>query len=210
MMKLYYSGASPFVRKVLVLAQEVGLRDAIRTVSVTLSPTAPDPELTKRNPLGKIPALELEDGTTLYDSRVICEYLDGQHGGPRRIPEEPVARFDALRVQALADGVSDAAVLVRYETFLRPEALRWSDWTRGQCDKVLAGLAALESEAAGFGPLLDIGQIATLAALGYLEFRRPLEAHPAGAVDPRQRFPKLFAWYDEQRGRPSMQSTEPR
>jgi glutathione S-transferase len=209
-MRLFYSGTSPFVRKVLILAHEVGLRDAIRTISVTLSPTAPDAELSRKNPLGKIPVLELDDGSALYDSRVICEYLDGLHGGPRRLPEAGVARFDVLRVQALADGVGDAAVLVRYETFLRPEALRWAEWTRGQCDKVVAGLAALEAELPSFGPLLDLGQIAALAAVGYLELRKPLEAHPDGAVDPRARFPKLFAWYDEQRGRPSMQSTEPR
>lgn len=209
-MKLYYSGTSPFVRKVLILAHEVGLRDVIRPVSVTLSPTAPDADLSRKNPLGKIPVLELDDGSALYDSRVICEYLDGLHGGPRRLPESGSARFDVLRVQALADGVADAAVLVRYESFLRPEALRWADWTRGQCDKVVAGLAALEAELPSFGALLDLGQIAALAALGYLELRRPLDAHPEGAVDPRVRFPKLFAWYDDQRGRPSLQSTEPR
>ncbi len=209
-MKLYYSATSPFVRKVLVLAHEIGLRDSLRTVPVTLSPVAPDPDLSNKNPLGKIPALELEDGSVLYDSRVICEYLDGLHGGARRIPDAGPARFDALRVQALADGVADAGILVRYETALRPEAHRWPDWVRGQCDKVTAGLTSLEREVPFFGTLLDIGQIAALCALGWLELRRPLTAHPDGSVDTRARFPRLYEWFDEQRLRPSMQATEPR
>jgi glutathione S-transferase len=209
-MKLYYSATSPFVRKVLVLAHEVGLNDSIRTVPVTLSPTARSAELSAKNPLGKIPALELDDGTTIYDSRVICEYLDGLHGGPKRIPESGPARFDVLKVQALADGIVDAGILVRYEVVLRPEALRWSDWLRGQCDKVTAGLTSLEQEIPSFGPLLDLGQIAALCALGWLEFRRPLDSHPDGPIDMRARFGRLFAWYDEQIRRPSLQTTLPR
>ncbi len=209
-MKLYYSPTSPFVRKALVLAHEVGLRDAIRIVPVTITPTSPDADLSSKNPLGKIPALELDDGTTLYDSRVICEYLDGLHGGTRRIPESGPARFDVLRVQALADGVLDAGILARYELVLRPEAKRWPDWVRGQCDKVVGGLEALEREVPSFGPLLDLGQISALCALGWVEFRKPLEAHPSGPVDARARFPRLFAWYDEQSRRPSMQTTAPR
>jgi glutathione S-transferase len=209
-MKLFYSATSPFVRKVLVLAHEVGLNDSIRTVPVTLSPTAPSAELSAKNPLGKIPALELDDGTTIYDSRVICEYLDGLHNGPKRIPESGPARFDVLKVQALADGIVDAGILVRYEVLLRPEALRWNDWVRGQCDKVIGGLTSLEQEVGAFGALLDLGQIAALCALGWLEFRRPLDAHPEGAIDMRARFGRLFAWYDEQIRRPSLQTTAPR
>ncbi|NUO49879.1 MAG: glutathione S-transferase [Polyangiaceae bacterium] len=209
-MRLFYSATSPFVRKVLVLAHEVGLNDSIRTVAVTLSPTAPSAELSARNPLGKIPALELDDGTTIYDSRVICEYLDGLHSGPRRIPESGPARFDVLKVQALADGIVDAGILVRYEILLRPEALRWNDWLRGQCDKVIGGLTSLEQEVGTFGALLDLGQIAALCAIGCLEFRRPLDAHPEGAIDMRERFVRLFAWYDVQIRRPSLQSTAPR
>ncbi len=209
-MKLYSSLTSPFARKVLVLAHEVGLRDSLRAIATTPSPAAPDPALTSKNPLGKIPALELDDGTVLYDSRVICEYLDGLHGGPRRVPEAGAERFEVLRVQALADGVLDAGILVRYETVLRPEALRWSDWIRGQCDKVTAGLAELDRAVPSFGTLLDLGQIATLAAVGWVEFRRVLDAHPDGPVDVRARFPRLAAYFDEHRRRPSMQTTEPR
>lgn len=146
----------------------------------------------------------------MYDSRVICEYLDGLHTAPKRVPESGPGRFDVLRVQALADGVVDAGILVRYEMVLRPEAHRWNDWLSGQCDKVTQGLAVLERELASFGALLDLGQIATLCALGWLEFRKPLLSHPAGPIDVRARFPRLFAWYDEQSRRPSFQTTEPR
>lgn len=207
-MKLYTSTTSPFARKVLVLARELGLDGAIDLAPVALTPTAPSAELSGRNPLGKIPALELSDGTVLYDSRVICEYLDGIHSGPRRVPESGPARFRVLRTQALADGILDAGILIRYERALRPGDKRWDGWIDAQAVKVLAGLDALEGEVDGFGDLFDLGQIATACALGWLEFRKPLLT-PDGPVDMRARSPKLFAAYDRWLARPSLGSTLP-
>ena len=146
-MKLLYARTSPYVRKVLVLAHETGQAEAIEIVPVTASPTERNPETVGHNPLGKIPALVLADGTALFDSRVICEYLDARSVGPRLFPEGE-ARWDALARQALADGLLDAALLLRYERVMRPASSRWDAW--------------------------EVGQIAKVAgALGYLDFRFP-------------------------------------
>lgn len=208
-MKLYTSGPSPFVRKVLVAAHELGLASQITRVPSVLSPITPDKDVSSKNPLGKIPTLELGDGTVIYDSRVICEYLDTLHGERKLVPESGAARFACLRVQALADGILDAGILVRYETFLRPEPLRWPDWVRGQCDKVLAGIDALEAERSSFGADIDLGQIATVCALAWLDFRKPLDSDPRGAPDLRARAPRLYEWFDHRRKRPSFAATEP-
>lgn len=205
-MKLYTSTTSPFARKVIVLAREVELN--LELAAVALSPTAPAAELSARNPLGKIPALELEDGTVLYDSRVICEYLDGLHAGPRRVPDSGMARFRVLRAQALADGVLDAGILLRYERALRPEDKRWDAWIEGQSEKVRRGLDALELEVSVLTDGFDLGQIAIACTLGWLEFRRPL-LEAGVPVDLRARCPRLFGAYDRWLERPSMASTLP-
>ena len=139
-MKLFHSPTSPFVRKVLVVADERGLRDRIELVPSVLSPTSPDAALSRSNPLGKIPALETDGGDVLFDSHVIAEYLDQMTDGPRLIPAG-AGRWSVLRREALADGILDAGILVRYETFLRPEPLRWAAWIDGQLTKVTQGLA---------------------------------------------------------------------
>src|SRR6185503_3941397 len=135
-MKLYYSSASPFVRKVMVCAYERGLDGRITQVPTKVLPTEPNREYGKANPLMKVPALERDDGTTLFDSMVICEYLDSLPGGPKLFPAEGERRWSALRVQAMANGILDAAVLTRYETAVRPAQLRWDAWTQGQLLKV--------------------------------------------------------------------------
>ena len=199
-MKLYYATASPFVRKVMVLAIETGLIDDIELVKVALSPVQPDADVCADNPLGKIPTLVRDDGGALFDSRVICEYLDGLHDGPRMFPESGEARWTALRRQALVDGILDAAVSTRYETFLRPEELRWRDWVDGQMGKVRRGLDVLEGER--LNGAIDIGTIAVACMLGYLDFRFPDE----GWRDAR---PGLAAWYEEMAARPAMTRTVP-
>src|SRR5215472_16829709 len=153
-MKLRYSPASPFVRKVLVQAMETGLASKIEQVPTVTSDPASG--LVKENPLGKIPSLTLDDGSALYDSPVICEYLDSLHGGAKMFPASGPARWTALRRQATADGILDAAILRRYE-LLRPENVRWSDWDAGQTAKVKGALAALEAEADTLGSTVDIG-----------------------------------------------------
>ncbi|MCJ2073305.1 glutathione S-transferase [Methylobacterium sp. J-030] len=200
-MKLLYSPASPYARKVLVLAHETGLIDRITVTAAAASPTGSAAEVAGHNPLGKIPALVLEDGTALYDSRVICEYLDGHSTGPRLFPEG-AARWDALTRQALADGLLDAALLTRYELVLRPEAQRWDAWEAGQIGKITAALDRFETLAAAL-PALDIGTVALACALGYLDLRFPDLAWREGR-------PALAAWFATAERRPSMTATVPK
>jgi glutathione S-transferase len=200
-MKILYSAASPFVRKCLVAAHEVGLADRIERVPATAHPVNRDPSIVAHNPLGKVPTLIADDGAVLYDSRVICEYLNALADGdliPHREPE----RWQILTAQSLADGIMDAAVLARYESFVRPEALRWGDWSAGQLEKVTAALAEFERHAKGFGDRVDIGTIAFGCALGYLDFRFAQLAW-------RDRHPNAAAWYRWFGGRDSMVATRP-
>jgi glutathione S-transferase len=200
-LKLFHSPASPFARKCLVVAAELGLSDRIELVTAAVSPVSRDPDVVAHNPLGKIPTLVTDEGMVLYDSRVICVYLDAL-GGNRLIPAEGSARLRSLVEQALGDGIDDAAVLARYETTVRPEALRWDDWLTGQFDKVRSGLAEIERRARHFGDRVDIGTIAIGCALGYLDYRHPAlawrDGHPNAAA--------WFAWFD---GRDSMVATRP-
>src|SRR5581483_6662243 len=171
-MRLYTNKASPFARKVRVLVREAGLTRAVEEIEMAVSPVSPNETLARDNPLIKIPALTTDDGTSLYDSPVICEYLDAQHAGRRFFPSGD-ARYVALRRQALADGMLDAAVLCRYESAVRPEQYRWKDWIEGQKRKIFTALDALEGEASTFGDAFDIGHIAIACALGYFDFRFP-------------------------------------
>jgi glutathione S-transferase len=201
-MKLHTNPASPFGRKVKVLAIETGLFDRLDLHNVQTSPVGADLGLVADNPLGKIPCLVLDDGSTLYDSRVICEYLDTLHGQPRLFPAEGAARWTALCRQALGDGIAEAALLARYESFLRPEEHRWLAWIDGQLDKVRRGLDRLESEAETLGARVDIGTIAIACALGYLDFR-------FGSLGWRASRPKLTAWFEQFAARDSMLRTLP-
>jgi glutathione S-transferase len=201
-MKLYFTPTSPFVRKVLVAAHELQLADRIETVLLRPSPTQTDPTLSRVNPLNKIPTLVGDDGEALYDSPVICEYLDALAGGGRILPAAGPARWAILRTQALADGILDAAILVFYERLHRPEALHWQPWLDGQTRKALQGLDALDAMAEHFSDAPDLGQIAAACAMGWLEFRNPFG-------DVRSGRPRLTAWYERFALRPSMVATAP-
>jgi glutathione S-transferase len=200
-LKLFHAPASPFVRKCLVAAAELGLREKIELVTAHAHPINRDKSIVAHNPLGKIPTLIADDGSVLYDSRVICEYLNAMGDG-HLLPREGSARFRVLAEQALADGVMDAAVLTRYETFARPEALRWNEWIAGQLEKVTSGLDALEARAQGFGDRVDLGTIAFGCALGYLDFR-------FDALGWRNGHPKTTAWFERFGARPSMIASRP-
>jgi len=203
-MKLRYAGASPFVRKVMVFALETGLSERIERVPTSVSPVRPNEDVARENPLVKVPSLTTDDGLVLYDSPVICEYLDGQHDGPKLFPPSGTARWMALRQQALADGLMEAAILVRYEG-LRPKEMQWQDWIDSQMRRVRGALAALELEVeAGMlaGPL-HIGQLTVGCALGYLDFRFPNEQWA-------RRHRRLAAWFEEFSKRRSMQLTVPK
>ena len=202
-MKLHSNVASPFARKVRAVAIETGLAGRIEELDRRVTPVQPDPAIVRDNPLGKIPCLVTDEGVALYDSRVICEYLDGLHDGQRLFPPSGPARWTALRRQAQGDGIMDAGVLARYETFLRPEERRWPDWIQNQKEKFRRALDALEAEAEDFGETVDIGTIAIGCALGYLDFRYASESWRSGR-------PKLAAWFERFAERPSMAATAPK
>jgi len=208
-MKLYSSSTSPFARKVRVVAAELGLSSRIEEIQVALSPVAPNADVSAKNPLGKIPALELETGEVLVDSRVICSYLDTLHSGRKLHPDDAAERATVSTTEALADGVVDAGILVRYELLLRPEALRWAPWLDGQCEKIVRGLAAMEARVPSFDEELDMGQIAIGCAIGWLEFREPLKASSVHTMTPRTAFSALYRLYDRLRERPSFRDTAP-
>ncbi len=199
-MKLYFNPASPYVRKVRVTAHELGLAGKIELISVSLTPVSPHEELRSRNPIGKIPALILDDGSALYDSPVVCEYLDSLAGGNRIFPAAGAARWTALRRQALADGIMDAAVLTRYEQAVRPAELRWQEWADGQLLKIRTALDALERESLASG--FDIGTISIACALGYLDLRFAGEGW-------RNSRPRLAAFAAATAARPSLSATAP-
>lgn len=182
---LRYSPTSPYARKVRIAADILGLAKDIALAGADTSD--PADTLRAQNPLGKIPVLILDDGDTLYDSRVIAEYLDVLAGGGRLFPVEAAARFKALKLQALGDGVNDAALLIRYETHVRPEKFRCPETLALQAGKVERALAQLE-DAPPTGPV-DIGHIAVASALGYQDLRFE------GAW--RADHPKLVAWLDD-------------
>jgi len=201
-MRLYHTPTSPFVRKVMVVAHELGLASKIEFVFLRPTPLNTDATLSKENPLSKIPVLVLDDGTSIYDSAVICEYLDSLHDGENVIPASGTERWRALRQQALSDGILEAGVVVFYERTMRPKELQWEAWLAGQTQKATQGLDALEREAAHFTDRVDIGLVCIGAMLGWLEFRKPFGDLRAGR-------PKLFAWYDRFAQRPSMTATAP-
>jgi glutathione S-transferase len=202
-LRLHYSYASPYVRKVMAVAIETGQQEKLELTARKVSPVAPDGEVNRDNPLGKVPCLVTDDGLALFDSRVICEYLDSLHGGAKMFPAGGPARWTALRRQAEGDGILDAGVMTRYETFLRPEARRWPDWILGQKAKIARALDALEAEAASFGATVDIGTITIGCALGYLDFRY-------AADDWRVARPRLAGWFERFEKRPSMATTVPK
>ncbi len=185
-MILRSSPASPFVRKVRIAAGVLGLADKIEVRETDLND--PADAIRVQNPLGKIPALILDDGTVYYNSRVILEVLDHLAGGGRIIPREPTARFAALRLQALCDGILDASVLLVYEERYRPADKKVQAWIDRQAAKVARSLAALEAAPPALDPTPNVGQIALACVLGYRDLRF------GGSW--REGHPRLLAWHD--------------
>jgi glutathione S-transferase len=201
-MKLYWSPRSPFARKVMVFAHECGLADRIETVKTTVAMTAPNRGLMRLNPLSKIPTLVTDDGEVLFDSTVICEYLDSLHAGAKRFPVEPRRRWQALRWHALGDNLLDNLVLWRNEG-LRPPAQQSPEILAAFEVKVRAALDALDAEAEALGrAAIGIGHVVIAVALGYLDFRFPALAWRTGRG-------RIAAWYDAFAQRPSVRLTMP-
>lgn len=198
-MKIYFSPFSPYVRKCLVSAHELGLDGRIELLPSAANPVTRDQALIAKNPLGKVPTFIADDGRLLYDSRVICEYLDDFAGGSL-FPRSGEARWDALTLQSLGDGILDAALLARYEDVARPEALRWNEWRAGQLDKAETSLAYLDGHTGLLAGRVDIGSLTIACALWYLELRFP-------GFEWRGRHAPTAAWYDEFNQRPSLTAT---
>jgi glutathione S-transferase len=199
-MKLYFSPTSPYVRKISVLIHEAGIA-GVERVTATGTPVDPGTLPIDRNPLGKVPALDRPDGPTLYDSRVICRYLDtrfdaGFYPAPPRL-------WDTLTLEATADGILDAALLMVYENRIRPEDKRHAPWVEAQWAKVDRSLDALEGRwIPHLTGSIDMGQIALACALGYLDFRHDTRTWRAGR-------PHLAAWQAAFAQRPSMLASQP-
>lgn len=196
-MKLRFSPTSPFVRKVRIVAAETGLDSRIELVPA--NPWAAGTDLVDDNPLSKVPALVTEGGEVLYDSPVICEYLDSLHDGHTLFPPTGGARWRQLRLQALADGIMEAGVAIRVETVIRPAEARWPGWVERQSAAIARGLDALEAECPGWGDGFLIGPIAVAAALDWLSFRT--------ITDWRATHPSLAAWRDRLGERQSLTTT---
>ena len=197
-MKLRYSTTSPFVRKCMATAIEAGVVGGLELEST--NPWDPNTDIGADNPIGKVPALTIDDGSVLFDSPVICEYLDSLRDDARLFPAEGSERWQALTRMALADGLLDAAILRRREIMrLAEEQSPW--WMERQLGIVNRALDAMEIDSNIFDGV-DIGLLTIAIALGYLDFRLP-------ELDWRETHPRLAAWYAEFSQRPSLRDTVP-
>ena len=198
-MKLYCSPTSPYARKVRIVAAERGLAAMIEEITAT---PFENPVVAAANPLSKIPALMLDDGTALYDSPVICEYLDSLGAPPRLIPAAGDARWTTLRLQALADGIMDAAFSIVME-LRRPEPQRSEEWLARWQGNIMRAVTATVAEPARTSPELNLGQITLACALGYLDLRHP-------DIGWRTASPELAPWFEAWAERASFAATVPR
>ncbi|HEY0686424.1 MAG TPA: glutathione S-transferase [Steroidobacter sp.] len=196
-MKLLYQTHSPYARKALVFAHEAGLADRIEVVHHETSPLRRNEEVFAANPLGKVPVLLRPGLPAIFDSDVICAYLDTLHAGPKLIPADGEARWRALQLQAVAQGVADAGIAIRWETQRRPKELRYPPLRDGYVEKLLASYDWLEQSLDIDAPL-HVGHIALATALSWLEFRELPTFRPR---------PRLTRWFDEFSNRPSMLAT---
>ena len=237
-MKLHFAPQSPFARKVRVAAIELGLEQRLELLYTEVIPGHPNLEFGGRhNPLRKIPALETDEGATLYDSTVICEYLESLSDRAHLLPSTGPRRWRVLTNHALAQGMCEAAILLRYESWLRPEALRWPDWMTEQWDKIDSGLEWFDEHPEELVGSPDLAQITLGCLIGYLDFRWPgrswdgeraaradlpseslsNQAWPAAPPNAgarptdgwRARYQALAVWYERIAERPSFSITVP-
>lgn len=198
-MKLFHSPRSPFVKKVLVVAWELGVGPELEPVVCRANHIDRDRTIIAHNPLGQVPTLLLEDGGYLADTRVICEYLNHRFSGTL-YPEPGPARWEALRLDALAHGMMDAGVLAGLEMRLRPPEFYYAPWAEGQAAKLHSGVDALEGCVERLSGTVDIAAISIGCCLSFIDRR-------LGHVDWRSDHPKLAAWLDEFETRESMRQT---
>ncbi|MEM6973534.1 MAG: glutathione S-transferase [Pseudomonadota bacterium] len=199
-MKLYFSPTSPFVRKVMLVLYLKNLVEDVQLVLGTTKPTAPNKQVIAQNPIGKVPCLITGDGETLFDSRVICRYLDEKTGGGLY----PAGEYGVLVREAMADGVMDAGVLAAYEYKLRPEGTRFEPMVEAMHGKIARAIAAFEKDSDAItSNALRIDHIALASALGYLDFR-------FSGIPWRPKAPKIARWFDDFRETPAMLATAPK
>ena len=201
-MKLHWSPRSPYVRKVMMVAHETGLVDRLELVRSVVAMSKPNHDVLRDNPLGRIPTLVTDDGTILFDSIVICEYLDSLHAGPKLFPPSGPPRWKALRWHALGDGMLDTLIIFRNERE-QPPAQRNEDWLANFALKITTSLDAIEREAdeveaAPYG----IGHVGLACALGYLDFRFEELGWRNGRL-------RAAAWFGKVAQRPSVKLTTP-
>ncbi|SCC01493.1 glutathione S-transferase N-terminal domain-containing protein [Kosakonia oryziphila] len=202
MMQLFFATTSAYVRKVMVCATVLGLADEMERLDSAAHPIERDERIAVFNPLAKVPALRTENGLCLYDSRVICEYLNARAKG-NLYPEQGEARWRSLARQALGDGMIDAALLARYEFSARPPEKQWQKWADAQLKKVAAALSEIEGQVSDFSENPnDIGLIAIGCALGYLDFR-------FAELNWRADHPLTAAWFAVFDAHPAMAATRP-
>jgi glutathione S-transferase len=197
-MKLLYQTHSPYARKVLVFAHEIGLAPQLQVVHQETSPTLRNEHVFAENPLGKVPVLLRPGAAPIFDSDVICAYFDTLHEGRKLLPSAGETRWQALRVQAVAQGLAEAGIAIRWETVRRPPELRYAPLRDGYTEKLLSGYDWLERELDIDSPL-HVGHVAVATTLSWLEFRE-LPGFRAGR-------PRLTAWLDGFAARPSMLAT---
>jgi glutathione S-transferase len=201
-MKLTFSPASPFARKVRIAAIELGLIDSIEFVPTTVVPGTPNDEYSKIHPLKKLPALILDNGEVLVDSYVIVEYLDELAGGGKLVPASGAARWKVRSDHSLLQGMLDSMLLCRYENAVRPEALRWKAWSDDHWNRAWKGMARFEQQTEMLSRPLDISQIALACVLGYADFR-------FADCGWRKAYPKLDAFHQKMLERPSVKISQP-
>ncbi|TWI56688.1 glutathione S-transferase [Pseudomonas duriflava] len=202
-MILFHTPASPFGRKIVVMLHETDLIEQVELEIVQQTPLNPNRDVIEANPSGKIPVLRLDDGSTLHDSRVILDYLDTLHQQEPMIPRQGPERWRRMTLASLADAMTESAVQIRYETFMRPPGMQWRLWLDNQQEKIARSLDYFENTAFAElqGPF-DMACISLACLLGYLDLR-------VSSWHWRGEYPKLAAWYAEADQRPSMQATRP-
>lgn len=199
-MKIYGDMISPFVRMTVVTAHEVGLGGKVQHIVEAVKPTEVNGKLAKLNPIGKIPVLETDHGHGIYDSRVIVEYLCHAAGNQELIPHDGLKRFQVLTLQALAQGLADAAVAYRYETAARPQGLQWQEWMTRTLTRMNAAIDDLDGNWQETLAGVNAGSIAAAVALSYIDFR-------LGDLGWRNSRPQLTAWHAAFSKRDSMIKT---
>jgi glutathione S-transferase len=201
-MKLTFSPASPFARKVRIAAIELGLIDKIELVPAALMPGQVNDEYSHINPLKKLPALILDNGDVIIDSYVIVEYLDELAGGGKLIPASGANKWKVKSDHSLLQGMLDSMLLCRYEKMVRPQGLQWQAWSDDHWNRAWTGMARFEKQADVLSRPLDIVQIALTCVLGYADFR-------FADCGWRKAYPKLDAFHERMLSRPSVKISVP-